>query len=391
MPTESPAPGSGRVDVRKDRLYSWIGNWIAFGLFLLLPIGLAVGARYAAFANGNIDDLSGDLALFGVLGAVLLVPLLAQVAIGPRHLARQGVEVGDRGIGFVRERRWWARGGTVFVPWQDLHLVTRSVGKGFLPQRTLEVHLERGDGVSDPVVRWATLVPAGRDWKGTTASRPRIVLTLNDPTHARIEEEIEAWRPTAAQRPRSAAPAPEAAPAPAAGSSVRRVEMRWQQAAGWIVTTATCVYLALGLAVLTVVAAVNGEYAGAGALLFLTVFFALVSRPLLRRVPRYTTVQGVELDGEGITLVQEPKGSFAGVRTRVPWSEVLSVGEDVRTVGRSEQYYVDVVTREALYGTDLPHWVALEGEKLRIKPNPRKHGELVRAFRAVRPDLLPGG
>lgn len=406
MPAPSPAPGSGRVDVRKDQVLSWIAYWIVFGLILLVPVGLGVGARYAAYVNGNIEDLSGDLVVFGVLGAVLLVPVLGLVAVGPRHLAQQGVEVGDRGIGVVRERRSWARGGTVFVPWQDVHLVTRSVSKGSAPGRTLEIHLKRGDGVSEPVVRWATLVPAGRVWKGTTASRPRIVVTLGDDLLSRIEQEIEVWRPAGAGRTRPAAPAPEATPAPApgaapvraaapSGAAVRRVDMRWQQAAGWLVTTVACVYFALGLAVLTVVTAVNGEYGGAGAMLFLTVFFALVSRPLLRRAPRYTTVQGVELDDEGITLVQEPKGSFAGVRTRIPWSDVRSVSQDVgidhQTSGRKPQFSVDVVTDEPLYGIDLPHWVGLEGEKMRIKPNQARHGELVRAFRAVRPDLLPGG
>ena len=405
MPASSPAPGSGRVDVRKDQVQYWIGSWIGFGLILLLPVGLGAGARYAAYVRGNVEDPSGDLVVFGVLCALLLVPLLALVLTGPRHLAEQGVEVGDRGIGLVRERRSWARGGTVFVPWRDVHLVTRSVSKGSAPGRTLEIHLKRGDGVSEPVVRWATLVPAGRNWKGTTASRPRIVVTLGDDLLSRVEKEIGVWRPAGAGRARSAAPeavksaaaaesAPEAAPGPA-GAGVRRVDMRWQQAAGWLVTTVVCVYFALGLAVLTVVSAVNGEYGGAGVMLFLTVFFALVSRPLLRRTPRYTTVQGVELDDEGITLVQEPKGSFAGVRARIPWSEVLGVSQDVgidhQTSGRKPQFSVDVVTREPLYGVDLPHWVGLEREKVRIKPNRARHGELVRAFRAVRPDLLPGG
>ena len=391
MPASSPAPGSGRVDVRKDQVLSWIAYWIVFGLLLLLPVGLAAGARYAAFANGNAEDPSGDLVLFGVLGAVLLVPVLWLVAVGPRHLARQGVEAGDRGIGVVRERRSWARGGTAFVPWQDVHLVTRSVSKGSAPGRTLEIHLKRGDGVSEPVVRWATLVPAGRVWKGTAASRPRIVVTLGDDLLSRIEQEIEAWRPAGAARTRPAAPRRAAAHS---GAAVQRVDMRWQQAAGWLVTTVVCIYFALGLAVLTVVTAVNGEYGGAGAMLFLTAFFALVSRPLLRRAPRYTTVQGVELDDEGITLVQEPKGSFAGLRTRIPWSDVRSVSQDVgidhQTSGRKPQFSVDVVTDEPLYGVDLPHWVGLEGGKMRIKPNRARHGELIRAFRAVCPDLLPG-
>ncbi len=105
MPASSPAPGSGRVDVRKDEVLSWIAYWIVFGLILLVPVGLGVGARYAAYVNGNVEDLSGGLMVFGALGVVLLVPILGLVAIGPRHLAQQGVKVGGRGIGLVRERR----------------------------------------------------------------------------------------------------------------------------------------------------------------------------------------------------------------------------------------------------------------------------------------------
>ncbi|CAL9612056.1 hypothetical protein SUDANB121_05671 [Nocardiopsis dassonvillei] len=395
MPAETPTPGSGRVDVRRDRVHSWIAYWILYGLLLLLPVGLAAGARYAAVANGNVDDPSGDLALFGVLGAVLLVLALALAAAGPYHLARQGLEVGDRGVGIVRERLWWARGGTVFVPWKDVHAVVGGVSTGNSAARTLEIHLKRADRVADPVVRWAVLVPAGHGWKGTTAPpRPRIVLRLDRPILERIEEEFDAWRPGT----RAGGTSPEAAlppAAPAAAGAGRRVDMRWQHAGGWLLATGLCLHLTAGLTVLTGVTVVLGEYGAAVLMLFLAVVLGLVCRPLLRMAPRYTTAQAVVLDGDGITLVQEPRRAFPGVRAHVPWSQVRGVGQDVGYAhlerGRRVQYFVDVVTEEPLHSVDLPHWAYLDGSELRIRPTRARHGELVRAFRAARPDLLPGG
>jgi hypothetical protein len=171
--------------------------------------------------------------------------------------------------------------------------------------------------------------------------------------------------------------------------------MRWQRAGGWLLATGVCVYLTGGCAVLTLVWGLSGDYGAAVITLFLILPLALITRLLLRMAPRYTTRQELVADRTGVTLLQEPKGAFPGLRVHIPWSQVLHVRQDARSdpydTSRGVHYYVDVRTREPLYGTDLPHWTSLDGPTLRIRSKRSTHAALVRALRAARPDLLPGG
>lgn len=54
-------------------------------------------------------------------------------------------------------------------------------------------------------------------------------------------------------------------------------------------------------------------------------FALFISFFLVRSIPRVTTVQGIAVDGGGITFTQEPKWWFRGRTLNVPWHELISV------------------------------------------------------------------
>lgn len=188
-------------------------------------------------------------------------------------------------------------------------------------------------------------------------------------------------------------------PAPSEPQPSHRVDMRWQGVVRWAVFTGFCVCLAVGLTVLTAVTAVaameTGEIEAAIVMLALALFFGLLTWPLARMAPRYSTHQGITADGTGITLLQEPERWFPGRTAHIPWPRVRRIGQDV-VIGRSAvthgntQYFVDIELREPFHDTELPTWAVLDGDTVRIRASKARQGEITQALRATRPDLFPG-
>lgn len=173
------------------------------------------------------------------------------------------------------------------------------------------------------------------------------------------------------------------------------VDMRRQGARGWYVAIGLCGYLTVGLTVLAVVVGVTtGEVVATLVLGVLAVLLGLITWPLARMGPRYSTRQGLLADDTGITLVQEPKRWFPGRAAHIPWTQVREVGQDVVVAttanGRATRYFVHIRLREPLGGAEPPTWALLDGDGIRIQLGKAKHAEVVGALRAPRPDLFRG-
>ncbi|MFD0855592.1 hypothetical protein ACFQ07_25345, partial [Actinomadura adrarensis] len=135
-----------------------------------------------------------------------------------------------------------------------------------------------------------------------------------------------------------------------------------------------------------------GQLGATVVLAVLALLFGLLSWPLVRMAPRYSTRQEVAADGTGVTLAQEPKRWFPGRTTRIPWSQVRRISQDRLVTsgdnGRTVRYFVDIELREPLPGEGLPTWVLPSDGKIRIRSGKSKHEEIARALRTARPDLF---
>ncbi|MDA8370114.1 MAG: hypothetical protein M0026_09605 [Nocardiopsaceae bacterium] len=412
-PTVPGTHGSGWVDLGKDQRLTWIAYWVLLGLFLGLPMAISAIPAYSAATSGDSETLREYVSVFALFFGVPLLVLGGLLVVNaPRYLTHQGVELSERGIGIVHHSKWWLRGETGFVPWADVHQIAWGLRKGRNPRRTLEVHLRQADHAMRLPPRWATLVLAGKEKWGSTASRPRIIFDLDRKILTRLKEELAALRPdlfkepaergtpTAPAEPAQGSPqrdarppsAPETTPGPS-----HWVSMRWQGALGWAVATGLCVYLTVGLTVVAIVIAVvatdTGEIGASPVMLALALLCGLLSWPLVRMAPRYSTRQGVSADSTGITLVQEPKRWFSDRTAHIPWPQVRHISQDVATPSgnRDLKYIIDIELRAPFRGTELPTWAVPDGDTVRIWPSKARHAEIVQALRATRPDLFPGG
>ncbi|MFI0351147.1 hypothetical protein [Actinomadura sp. 9N407] len=187
------------------------------------------------------------------------------------------------------------------------------------------------------------------------------------------------------------AEAPDADPGP-----THWVNMRWQSALGWAVTTVFCLYIAVGMTVATIVSVIAvAPIAGTMMLLALAVIFGLLSWPLVRMTPRYSTRQGVSVDGTGITLAQEPKRWFPGRSAHIPWPQIRGISRDriVTSSGdsRTVRYVVDIELNEPLRDPQPPGWAAVDGGRVRVQARKARQEEILQALRATRPDLFADG
>lgn len=400
-PTDPRAPGPTWIDLTGDRKSAWTVHWGLLILLLGIPLAIAAFPAYKALTGDDEETARSFVVAFTVLGIPLLTLSGLLVIAAPRYLARQGVELGARGITVVRHSKWWSGERAAFVPWADVHQIAWGLRRGRNAKRTLEVHLRQvDDAVRLP--SWATLVPAGGGKWGSMSSHPRIIFDSDRKTLAQLNEELASLSPAPFQdETEPAVPAPERrSPGtdvrpPAAGTGPsHRVNMRWQGALGWAVTTVLCVYLTAGVIVMSVVVAVSGEILGTVGLLVLALILGLLCRLLLRMTPRYSTRQGMVVDGTGIALVQEPQWWFPGRKAHIPWSLVSHISQDL-IVTRSEngqkvQYLIDIDLHEPLRDVELPTWAVLDEGRVRIKSSKARHEETVQALRGPRPDLFPG-
>lgn len=391
------ASGSSWIDLGGAGRSAWITRCVLLALLLGLPLVVAAFPAYGAMTGGDEADARAFAVAIGVLAALLLLLGGLLLAQAPRLLAEQGVGLDGRGIDIVRRAKWGSGPRTAFVPWADVHQIAWGLRPGRDARRTLELHLRTADGTMR-LPRFATLVRPGEGGWGPGLAHARIVLDGDRGDLTRVQEEIAKLRPEfcggapsgdAAPRARPAAPAEEA-------GTVRRVNMRWQNALPWAVTTAVCLYLAIGSTVLTVVVAVVGrQVVGTLVMLALALLLGLLCRPLLRRAPHYTTRQEVAVDGAGITLLQEPQRRFSGRRIHIPWPQVRHIGQDVIVTSHAESrrtvaYLIDIDLSEDLPGAEVPTWASREVKRVRIRAGKRRHGEIVQALRASRPDLFQG-
>lgn len=404
MPHDTPAPpgphepGSTWIDLRKDRRATWIAYWFALCLVLGVPLAITGYLGRGVLTGDDGGNTGAAASAFAILAVPALVLAALLIIIAPGFLARQGVELSRRGIGVERRPKWWRGGTSAFVPWSDVLELTWGTSTGSNPKRILEVHLRRADDTMR-LPRWAELVPAGTAKWGSTADRPRLVLDSDRDTLTGLRQEITAIRPDlSGDLANQGTPAAQPPPAPDKETDQGSwVDMRWQGAKGWFVAVGLFGYLTVGMTVVTiVVGATSGEIGATLGMAAVALVLGLITWPVARMGPRYSTVQGIRADGAGITLMQEPKRWFPGGRAYIPWSQVRHIGQDVRvtTAGDSRvaHYFVDIVPDDvSAVAAELPTWARVEDGKIRIMPNKTKRAEVVRALRSSRPDLFPGG
>lgn len=395
-------PGAAWVDVRRDERATWIVFWIFLVLFTGIPMGVTAVPAYGVVTGESGGNAKAAASVFVAFAGLMLLLAVLLLCIAPRYLARQGVEVGERGVGVRRHAKWWLDGRDAFISWDDVLEVTRGTRTGGSPRRTLELHLRQADDAM-PLPSWAVLVPAGEEKWGTTAPRPRLVFDTDRDTLDGLMQAIEEARPELTEDlARRAQTGEEQLPSSVTQRAPRAmpghpnwVDMRWQGVKGWIVAVALCGYLAVGLAVVAVVVGVTvGDLVPTLSLGGLAIAQGLITWPVARMGPRYSTKQGLLADGDGITLVQEPKRWFTGRSVHIPWSQVREIGQDVVVAsngnGQSARYFIDIRLRDPLRDVQVPTWTEPAEDGVRIRAGKAKRDEIVRALRAPRPDLFPG-
>ncbi|MCY9785773.1 hypothetical protein KIK06_17945 [Nocardiopsis sp. EMB25] len=168
------------------------------------------------------------------------------------------------------------------------------------------------------------------------------------------------------------------------------VDMRWRLAWEWLAWTGGCVGVTILMAVLAVDAVVTG-LPGSNAFPFvLLVILVPLCWALLHMAPRYSTRQGVAVDGAGITLVQESKWWFRGRTTHFAWSRVTRISREVIRSRYGTSYLVDIELTGALAQERYPTWVLLDWRKIRIGLDRAQYENLSQILRTARPDLYAG-
>ncbi|MDA2812191.1 hypothetical protein O4J56_16215 [Nocardiopsis sp. RSe5-2] len=398
-PTDSTASTAAAwVDLSRLRRNTRRWMWALIVLFAALPT-VAVTASALAFpvTGGGTASLLFALPLW----ALLLLFTALTVRSTPRDRAPQGIRVDGGGLTLLQERAWWFGGREVSVPWRNV----KALRPAFPPPAatdTVVVELRRGP-VPPGLPYWAR--PLGGSFTPSPpVDGPALLLWLPHPHAARLRAGVEAVRPGAwcggAEGAPPAVPeraAPEAdAPAPSHWMDLRG---RTSDFKGWLVAAVFCAYITVGMAVLPVAlpllseAPLTGFWDAAGFFgLFAALFavFAVLTTLLARGLPRRAARQGVRVDAEGITLVQERKWWFPGVEIPLPWSAISGVRADSqrRTDGAR-----DLVVAVDLHGDAppalFPGWAVPTGRTVRILPGNSRRDELLAMVRDVRPDLVP--
>ena len=417
IPPHDHEPPVDRLSVRSSQIIRWCVH-LSVTISLAVPAGLIVAATLSR--RGTLDAFALLPVVVGVFAMVVLGWLITTL---PRHWTAQGVDTCVCGIGIVARPMWWFRGRQAFLAWDDVHAIgrgTRTAGRrpGFSGpaavldrltslghEVTLQVHLHRVDPrLSLP--SWVALVLPG-ETTPDTPSLPRLVFTVADTPRTGIERMLRAARGDLFDLDQSVRRVATGTPVPgrAHGGTAQWVSLRgagfipsWLGGAGL-----TLFLLGAAAAACLVFAVVDGIVHGFQAddlavLAVLATFAVPVTGWSIHRLPRLLTRQGLAADDVGVTLAQEPKWWFRGTLVQIPWADVRSVSEDVLIIGDAKNRKSHLVVELRLLRPKhdlLPGWVQVKGRRqapttLVVMPGSRRrHGQVLAALRAVRPDYFP--
>ena len=370
-------------------------------LFVGLPTAAVTGSALAfPVTDGGTASLLFALPFWGLL---LLFTALT-VCSAPRDTARQGIAVDGEGLTLLQEQAWWFGGREASVPWRNVKALRPALPPPAATD-TVVVELRRGP-LPPGLPSWARPL-SGSFTPSPPVDGPALLLWLPHPHAARLRTEADAVRPGAwrggagaedapppAQSPPERAAHDVGSPAPSHWMDLRG---RTSDFKGWLVAAVFCAYITMGTAVLPVAlpllmeAPMTDFWEAAGffgffALLFAV--FAVLTVLLARGLPRRAARQGVRVDAEGITLVQEPTWWFPGVEIPLPWSAISGVRADSQ---RRPDGSRDLEVAVDLHGDAppalFPGWAVPTGRTVRILPGNSRRDELLGMAGEVRPDL----
>ncbi|MDA2804265.1 hypothetical protein [Nocardiopsis suaedae] len=396
-PARSPesAP-TGWVDLSGLRRGTRRWMWALNALFVGLPAVAVTGSALAFPVTGGGTP---SLLFAAPLWALLLLFTGLTVHSAPRDTTRQGVGVDGDGLTLLQEPAWWFGGREAAVPWRNVKAL-RPAAPPPAATATIVAELHRGP-VPPGLPYWAKVLD-GSFTPSPPVDGPALLLWLPEAHAARLRAEADAVRPgvwrdlsegAARQAPENRTPA-AAGPSPSHWMELRGRTLDFK---GWLVGIAFSAYLTAALAVLPFVLPLVQDtpltgfwdavgFYGMFALLFAV--FAVITALLTRGLPRRTTRQGVRIDAEGITLVQERKWWFRGIEIPFPWRAVSGVRPDSRTRSEGPR---DLVVAIDLHGdappARFPGWAVPEGRTVSVMPGNPRRDELLRMVADVRTDL----
>ncbi|HEY9408964.1 MAG TPA: hypothetical protein VIP77_05230 [Jiangellaceae bacterium] len=415
IPPHDHGPPVDRSSVRSSQIIRWCVH-LSVTIAFAVPAGLILAATLSR--RGTLDAFTLVPVAVGGFAVVVLGWLIVAL---PRHWTAQGVDVRPCCLGIVARPMWWFRGRQAFVAWDDVHAIgrgTRTAGRGpavsglaavldrlssLGHEVTLQVHLHRVDPrLSLP--SWVTLVLP--ETTPGTATLPRLVLTVADAPRTGVERMLGAARGDLFDLDQSARRATGRPP----GTAQERSRAEWVSLRGagfappWLGRAGLAVVMMGAVAAACLLyAVVDGIVHGFEAdELPVLVVLATVAVPVtgwsIYSLPRLVTDQGVAADDAGVTLAQQPRWWFRGTLVRIPWADVRSISEDVLVTGDAKNRMSHLVVELRLHRPQhgvVPTWVEVKRRRqtstaLVIMPGGRhRHGRVVAALRAVRPDYFP--
>jgi hypothetical protein len=184
------------MSMRGQQILTWIGHTALVGFSHFPPSALLFQTL--------VDLPRGRLSFVDVLPPIVLALVLLAFSGWfclllvrlPRYWTEQGVTADHLGITVTEAPLWWLRGNRVFVPWEDVHHITRTrrgTRRSF--RLTAEVRLSRvGREAGLPL--WAALIPRGKLKWGVSPSRPALLFDARSRTAAsELEAVLRAVRP----------------------------------------------------------------------------------------------------------------------------------------------------------------------------------------------------
>lgn len=337
---------------------------------------VAIFVNVLAFAATGIAD-AGELA--GLLG-VLVLTLACVLYLLPRVLTEQGIRTDADGVAFVQKPKWWFRGRSLSVPWNEIVSVGKILG-------TVSYYLRRTP-CEESSPTWLIDVAEGADNPADRAYSPlaRVHFAATDEQFGRLLGAARAWRPDLAD-----ADTPTRTPAmPAPGHQSHPRDEAYPQNPGHpqapphapfeVQNTRMASWFLMGLGALTVVAFIGfvlavlvgwptgipGSASTPAEITSLVVYGVIVVVSLIffafmiGHVPQYAAQQGIRVDAQGIQIFRKRQWWFDGDSGRVDWQDVHSLEPSTVKRGRRRRHNVlNIHLHKWDHELPLPFWAVL--------------------------------
>ncbi|GAB3723083.1 hypothetical protein [Nocardiopsis nanhaiensis] len=412
-----------------------------------------------ASAGAEFEDLLRN----AVVCAAALVVVLVLLWSLPRALTAQGIAVGPEGVDFIQRPLWWFRGRKLSVPWRKSRGFrfepppnTRGtvVGEGSIQHftaylyRTPPAHVlpswlslipEGAGGADFPQVRiplapeqrrplveaLSTHCPEGL-FEGGSAVRPqpRQAHPIPPGTHTQPGPPAPSGHTPPGHAGHPVPPSDTSAPAPVPPPPTRPepgtgpqhpavtgfVSARERRIRTWRYgfLAATGAFVLTGLLPLRMV--LDDITAGRDRILAAELVLPLlgigaaalvVMCVLVAYLPQFSTVQGVQVGPNGISVLKERRWWFRGHQAFVAWHDIHHIASSSRSNGERHRGIAEVHLHRADHEMRLPRWAPLvmAGRNrwgcsaprpllLIDMLTPARARELFELLRRARPDLL---